>query len=111
MKTSYHGLSVLVALLFTVNATNAQNSLTPSPKTEINETKNPLKDFDLAKIATAESRKQNKVVAITGVRFAYPLVQKWIDDYYKINPEVQIIIEPRGMADPSKYCIFCRNRD
>ncbi len=113
MKTSHHGLSVLVALLLIVNATNAQNSLTSSAKAEVNEPKNPLngidlnaKDFDPAKIATAESRKQNKVVAITGVRFAYPLVQKWIDDYNKINPEVQIIIEPRGMADPSKYDIL-----
>jgi phosphate transport system substrate-binding protein len=106
MKIFHYGLLVLVALLFIVNATHAQNSLTSSAKTEIHETKNPLNDFDLAKFATNESRKQNKVVAITGVRFTYPLVQKWIDDYNKINPEVQIIIEPRGMADPSKYDIL-----
>jgi ABC-type phosphate transport system substrate-binding protein len=40
-------------------------------------------------------------VKITGVRFAYPLVQKWIDSFNKEYPDVQIIIEPRGSADPS----------
>jgi ABC-type phosphate transport system substrate-binding protein len=55
---------------------------------------------------TPAGRRQNKIVAITGVRFAYPLVQKWIDDYAKINPEVQIIIESRGTNDPTKYDIL-----
>jgi phosphate transport system substrate-binding protein len=55
---------------------------------------------------TPIARKENKIVAITGVRFAYPLVQKWIDDYNKINPEVQIIIESRGSSDPAKYDIL-----
>jgi phosphate transport system substrate-binding protein len=50
--------------------------------------------------ASAEGQKQ-KVVIITGVRFAYPLVQKWIDDYNTINPSVQLVIEARGSADPS----------
>ena len=47
--------------------------------------------------------KQEKIVTITGVRFAYPLIQKWIDDYNKIHPDVQIIIESRGSGDPAKY--------
>ncbi len=113
MKTSHRSLVFIVAILFIGNASNAQNSLTASAKTEINETKNPLygieinaKDLELAKKATSESRRQNKVVAITGVRFAYPLVQKWIDDYNKINPEVQIIIESRGTNDPAQYDIL-----
>jgi ABC-type phosphate transport system substrate-binding protein len=41
-----------------------------------------------------------KVVVITGARFSYKLVQKWIDEYYKVNPNIQIIIEARGSADP-----------
>ncbi len=49
---------------------------------------------------------QAKVVTITGARFTYPLVQKWIDDYYKVNPQVQIIIESRGTNDPAKYDIL-----
>jgi len=53
--------------------------------------------------ADPKVREQDKVVVITGVRFAYPLVQKWIDDYNKTNPDVQIIIESRGTNDPSKY--------
>ena len=47
--------------------------------------------------------KPEKIVMITGVRFAYPLIQKWIDDYNKSNPDVQLIIESRGTGDPSKY--------
>ena len=50
--------------------------------------------------------KRNSVILITGVRFAYPLVQKWIDDYTQINPEVQIVIESRGSNDPAKYDIL-----
>jgi len=47
-----------------------------------------------------------KVVVITGARFSYKLVQKWIDDYNKVNPNVQIIIEARGSADPAKFDIL-----
>jgi phosphate transport system substrate-binding protein len=43
---------------------------------------------------------KRKVVVVTGVRFAYPLIQKWIDDYNAAQPDVQIIIESRGSADP-----------
>jgi phosphate transport system substrate-binding protein len=47
-----------------------------------------------------------KVVVVTGARFSYKLVQKWIDDYNKINPSVQIIIESRGSADPAQFDIL-----
>lgn len=49
---------------------------------------------------TGTSETKRKVVVITGTRFAYPLVQKWIDTYNEIQPDVQIIIEARGSADP-----------
>src|SRR4051794_11047826 len=47
-----------------------------------------------------------KVVVVTGARFSYKLVQKWIDDYNKINPSIQIIIESRGSADPAQFDIL-----
>jgi phosphate transport system substrate-binding protein len=47
--------------------------------------------------------RSEKVVILTGVRFAYPLAQKWIDLYNESNPEAQIIIEQRGSQDPSQY--------
>lgn len=47
-----------------------------------------------------------KVVVVTGARFSYKLVEKWIDDYNKVNPNVQIIVESRGSADPLKYDIL-----
>lgn len=56
-------------------------------------------------------KKNQKHVVITGVRFAYPLVQKWIDDYNKQNPDVQVIIESRGTADPAKYDILVEAYD
>src|SRR5690348_4958799 len=55
---------------------------------------------------SVDGKKQPEIVVITGTRFAYPLVQKWIDDYNKVKPEVQIIIESRGTNDPSKYDIL-----
>lgn len=49
---------------------------------------------------------KKQVVIVTGVRFAYPLVQKWIDDYNQLNPDVQIIIEARGTTDPGQFDIL-----
>lgn len=56
-------------------------------------------------------KKSQKHVVITGVRFAYPLVQKWIDDYTKENPEAQIVIESRWSTDPAKYDILIEAYD
>ena len=42
-------------------------------------------------------------VVITGVRFAYPLVEKWIRDYSASNPNVEIVIDSRTITDPEKY--------
>ncbi len=44
-----------------------------------------------------------KKVIITGVRFAYPLVEKWIEGYKVSNPGVDIVIESRTTTDPAKY--------
>jgi phosphate transport system substrate-binding protein len=49
---------------------------------------------------------KQKVVVVTGVRFTYPLIQKWIDEYGVLNPDVQIIIDARGSSDPAKYDIL-----
>jgi ABC-type phosphate transport system substrate-binding protein len=56
--------------------------------------------------STAPVKKPQQIVKITGVRFAYPLVQQWIDDFNKEYPDVQIIIESRGSTDPSQYDIL-----
>lgn len=56
--------------------------------------------------STAAERREKNIVAITGVRFAYPLIQHWIDEYNKTNPEVQVIIEARGANDPARYDIL-----
>ncbi|MCU0446782.1 MAG: hypothetical protein MUE85_17885 [Microscillaceae bacterium] len=65
----------------------------------------------LAKATTETSTPKNsgqkpQVVIVTGARFSYTLVQKWIDDYNKTNPNVQIIIEARGSNDPQKYDVL-----
>lgn len=66
--------------------------------------------FILALLALSsflESRAQTPaVVRITGARFTYPIVEHWIDQYSRVNPAVQIIIEPRGSQDPSLYDIL-----
>ena len=56
--------------------------------------------------ADPKVRAEQNVVVITGNRFSYPLVQKWIDDYNQLNPNVQIVIESRGTSDPAKYDIL-----
>src|SRR5687767_6119919 len=56
--------------------------------------------------ADPKVRAEQNVVVITGNRFSYPLIQKWIDDYNQVNPNVQIIIESRGTNDPAQYDIL-----
>jgi phosphate transport system substrate-binding protein len=46
---------------------------------------------------------KDKKVIITGVRFAYPLVEKWIAEYKKSNPSTAIVIESRNVTDPANY--------
>ena len=53
-----------------------------------------------------QDNQQAKVVLITGTRFCYLLIQKWIDDYNIVNPQVQVIIESRGTQDPAQYDIL-----
>ncbi|WP_353718551.1 hypothetical protein [Dyadobacter sp. 676] len=52
--------------------------------------------------AFAQESTENKVI-ITGVRFAYPIVDKWIKEYTAANPKAQIAIETRTVTDPAKY--------
>jgi phosphate transport system substrate-binding protein len=54
---------------------------------------------------TAKTENQ-KIVVVTGARFSYKLVEKWIDEYTKTNPSVQIVVEARGSNDPQKYDIL-----
>lgn len=56
--------------------------------------------------ADPKVRAEQNIVVITGNRFSYPLVQKWIDEYNKTNPNAQIVIESRGTNDPAKYDIL-----
>jgi phosphate transport system substrate-binding protein len=48
---------------------------------------------------------------ITGVRFAYPLVEKWIKDYTAENPKAQIVIESRTVTDPENYDLLIEAYD
>lgn len=46
------------------------------------------------------------IVRITGVRFAYPLVQQWIDKYNSTYPDRQVVIESRAASDPPEFDIL-----
>jgi phosphate transport system substrate-binding protein len=56
--------------------------------------------------ASAGIKRPQDVVKITGVRFSYPLVQKWIDEFSASHPDIQVIIESRGTSDPSQFDIL-----
>lgn len=59
---------------------------------------------------SAQDSNENKVI-ITGVRFAYPLVDKWIKEYTAANPKAQIVIETRTVTDPAKYDLLIEAYD
>jgi len=52
------------------------------------------------------AEEKQHIVRITGVRFAYPMVQYWIDEFNKEYPGVQVVIESRGSSDPSQYDVL-----
>lgn len=98
MRTIHQGLLIPIFALSSFSA-KAQNIIA----NPIKETAGPA-DQELSVEEGHTPKKQSqKIVLVTGVRFAYPLVQKWIDDYNKENPDIQIVIESRGSADPAKY--------
>lgn len=106
MKTIHHLLSALAFSLGIVSA-GAQTTLNNGSSDEVDTSDIP------ATVSTPSTtvKKNQKYVVITGVRFAYPLVQKWIDEYNKENPDVQIIIESRGTSDPAKFDILIEAYD
>ena len=59
--------------------------------------------FTIVLVTSALAQKENPKVVITGVRFAYPLVEKWIKDYKAVTPGVDVVIETRTVTDPEKY--------
>lgn len=56
--------------------------------------------------AAARDSARNKVIVITGARFSYALIQRWIDNYHKTDSNAQFVIEPRGAQDPGTYDIL-----
>jgi phosphate transport system substrate-binding protein len=64
----------------------------------------PLSDSPQKRVAV--ERTGQKIVIVTGARFSYKLIQKWIDEYYKVNPSVQVIIDSRGSSDPTKFDVL-----
>jgi len=82
---------------------HAQNSVISEPVASAASTLTPAS-------SSVKTGKQ-KAVIITGARFAYPLIQKWIDDYTNANPNAQIVIEARGSADPAQYDILVEAYD
>lgn len=64
------------------------------------------KNTDGAITAGKTAPLKGQVVKITGVRFAYPLVQHWIDVYNQTYPAEQVIIESRSSNDPASYDIL-----
>src|SRR3982750_2414056 len=50
-------------------------------------------------IATAQDSALTHTIQIAGTRFTYPIVQKWIDEYTRVNPSAKIRIETKVPAD------------
>lgn len=86
-------ISAFLILILTISGVYAQKQA-DNAGMESNDT------VATGEVKTTPSEIKRKVVVITGTRFAYPLVQKWIDTYNEANPDVQIVIEARGSADP-----------
>ncbi len=54
--------------------------------------------LSLFAVLTARAQSSDKII-VTGSRFTYPLLEKWIAEYKKVNPSLNIKINPRGGPD------------
>ena len=57
----------------------------------------------LLTVANVVAQPAEKKVVVTGVRFSYPLLEKWIEAYKVANPSSNVVIETRTTTDPAKY--------
>jgi phosphate transport system substrate-binding protein len=57
----------------------------------------------LSSISLTFGQLDNKEIVVTGARFTYPLIEKWINDYKEVAPSASIRIDPRTTTDPSEY--------
>jgi phosphate transport system substrate-binding protein len=107
----FHPISLAVALVSAAVLSQAQSSL-PVSTSNGALSGNPVSrsvqttDISATSPVSPDRPAKQKVVIITGARFSYALVQKWIDDYNGVNPNIQIIIESRGSNDPTKFDIL-----
>lgn len=109
MRTAF---SLFAGLFFGVSVVYAQNNVlvngnataSTAAAKKIGQTDSAIKTTAEAP-ATKRQAGQGKIV-ITGNRFSYPLIQKWIDEYSLVNPNVKITIESRGLTDPQQYDIL-----
>lgn len=62
--------------------------------------------FFLITIQAISQPAEKERVVVTGVRFAYPLVQKWIEEFNAVRPDIEIVIESRSASDPAQYDIL-----
>lgn len=106
MRTIHQSLLIL-AFALSPFWTKSQNTIANTDTQTISPA---IQELSIAEAQTPKKQGQ-KIVLVTGVRFAYPLVQKWIDDYNRENPNVQIVIESRGSADPAKYDLLIEAYD
>jgi len=51
-----------------------------------------------AYVALAQ-QKESGIVKIRGTRLAYPLINKWIDEFKKVYPDIKVAIAPAAPAD------------
>jgi ABC-type phosphate transport system substrate-binding protein len=102
-------ITVWVIVVTTTLSLAQEGSMSRQVISDLQNSNQDKQEASIANISASSQtslRLKNNVITITGVRFTYPLVQKWIDEYTQINPEVQIIIESRGSHDPAKYDIL-----
>ena len=74
-------INILALLIFAIAGIQAQPALTARIDDNTTST-TPDGDESIQK-------KNDQLVLVTGVRFAYPLVQQWIDEFNKEFPDVQ----------------------
>jgi phosphate transport system substrate-binding protein len=60
----------------------------------------------ISTIVTANAQKQREYIYISGTKFTYPLIERWISEYRKVNPQARIkLLTGKQAADSTNLKI------
>lgn len=65
--------------------------------------------FFLSVIYSASAQNSSSEIVVSGTKFTYPLVEKWISEYVALHPDVNLKIAPKTGTEPVDIKVIAHN--